>query len=344
MKMKKYCNILCNFLLIIGIASCSNSEWEFDDFDYTASYFPYQFPLRTLVMDDTYSIDNSNDLQMRFLISAAMGGGYENEKDQNIQFEIDESLTQGLYSESGNPILPLPSNYYSITNSNNTLIIPKGKFDGSIEVQLTDAFFDDSLSTELNYVLPVKLIAADTDSMLMGRPISDNADPRIAEDWEIIPKHYTLFGIKYVNKYHGSYLLRGKSTVKDMAGQQMDNIIYHQNYVVDNEVVRLNTIYKKSVIYSNELRLSEGSPGTFKFVIDFTNEENGTIHETKDSDFAVTGNAQFQVDGDEWGGKRRNAIYLDYEINDGNYIHSIKDTLVFRDKNVQFEEYLPVVQ
>ena len=29
------------------LLSCENEDWEFPDFNYTTTYFPYQYPVRT---------------------------------------------------------------------------------------------------------------------------------------------------------------------------------------------------------------------------------------------------------------------------------------------------------
>ena len=337
--MKNYI-VITIIIALISMTACNNQEWEFDDFDYTTSYFPYQSPVRTLVLDETYYFDNSNDMQLKFLIGAAMGGVYENDRDIVVEFEVDESLTEGLIDkETGEPVLPLPQNYYTLSNDN-TLIIPAGTDRGHVEVQLTEEFLNDSASTGLTYVIPLKITYAQTDSVLSGKPAVENGDIRVAEDWEIAPKNYTLFGVKYVNKYHGTYLLRGQSVVSDKTTDEVvDEITYRQHYVEWDEIVNLNTNYKKSVVYQNSVRLSDGSPGSFKMVIQFDDNDSAVITEAENSDFPVTGSAKFEVDGDEWGGKKRNAIYLDYEVDDGTYVHAVKDTLVFRDKGVAFEEF-----
>jgi len=339
--MKKYINIILVLGIMTGIFSCQNSDWEFEDFEYTTSYFPYQTPFRTLILDDTYVFDNSNDLNFRFHVSAAMGGVYENETERIIEFAIDESLVNGLTFGNGDPMMALPQSYYSITNNNNTLIIPKGELSGPIEVQLNqEAFLNDSLTVGMTYVIPVRLVSSSTDSVLRGRPSFENADPRKFDEWEVAPKDFTLFGIKYVNKYHGTYLLRGASEVRNINTDTLvDEVTYRQNFVVNDEVVDVNTIYRNSVVYSNGLRLSGGSPGTYEFAIAFDSNDTGTIEETSNSSFPVTGTARWIAGGDTWGGQPRNAIYLDYVVNDGTHLHNIQDTLVFRDKNVVFEEF-----
>ena len=44
--------ILVILTLVTGLIACENQKNEFPDFDYTAGYFPYQYPVRTLVLGD----------------------------------------------------------------------------------------------------------------------------------------------------------------------------------------------------------------------------------------------------------------------------------------------------
>jgi hypothetical protein len=78
-------NAIMMLILIIGLVACKNQDWNFPDFDYTAGYFPYQYPVRTLVLGKDI-FDNSNDNNHKFLISAAFGGVYKN--SENREFNI----------------------------------------------------------------------------------------------------------------------------------------------------------------------------------------------------------------------------------------------------------------
>lgn len=341
--MKRIIFFLGVVLFISLINSCKNEDWSFSDFDYTTSYFPYQYPVRTLVLGD-YNFDNSRDNELKFLISASMGGVYENNKDIIVNFEIDNTLINNLYNLDGEtPILPLPENYYTLSNSNK-IIIPKGEFYGNIEVQLAEDFLLDSLAVGVNYVIPLRIISATTDSVLQGKSEMANPDPRIADNWVVKPKNFTLFGIKFVNEYDGSYLLRGKSIVKDASDNIVETNVYRKTQIVNDEIVVTKTISKDAITYANAVRLQSGSPGNFKMNISFDSGGNATITKMNGSLFDMTGSARFVKDGDEWGGERRNVIYLDYQINDGTNTHIVNDTLVFRNKNVKFEQFTPLVK
>jgi hypothetical protein len=334
-------NIALIIILTGCLFSCKNSEWEFDDFDYTTVYFPYQFPLRTLVLGD-YAYDNENDNNLKFLISARVGGMYKNNRDWTLDYEVANDLTINLKQSDGQEIRILPHNYYTL-NPVNKIAIPKGQFHGSVEVQLTEEFLNDPLAISLNYVIPLRITASSADSILSGKPDKSNADPRIAGDWVTRPKNYTLFGVKYVNPYHGKYLHRGQSVIKDENDDVMETVVYRQRFVENDEVWALKTNSRRSVVVEGQIRASAGSPGKFNMELTFDNNDNCIITETSNSAFPVVGSGKFVKDGGEWGNKKRDAIFLNYQINVNNTTHFLTDTLVIRDRDVRFETFNPIV-
>jgi hypothetical protein len=341
--MKKTIWIAGLLIFIQGFYACTNEKWSFPDFDYTTSYFPYQYPVRTLVLGD-YMFDNTNDNELKFKIGAHMGGTYENKESINVGIALDESMTENLFNSVGKtPIKALPSSYYTLSNSS-LIVIPSGTIKGTIDVQLTPALLEDTLAIGNNYVIPLKITSSTTDSILRGRSSLASPDPRVPGDWTVKPKDFTLFGIKYVNEYHGKYLLRGASLIKSLDGSTVENIVYRQKYVEKNTVVPLLTYRKNVVKYSNSIKRSGGSPGSFEMMITFQdNDEAILTNTTRFPQFTITGTGKRVKNAEEWGDKKRHVIYLDYQIKVGTQTHFVKDTLVFRDKGVIFEEYNPVV-
>ena len=337
----KNIKILLIAMIIGSLFSCGNQDWEFPDFDYTATYFPYQYPVRTLVLGD-YVFDNENDNNLKFIISASIGGMYENNADWTVNYVVNEGLVENLLTSSGDTIRILPSEFYTLSPSDQ-LTIPKGEFNGSIEVQLTEAFLQDPLAVSFNYVIPLEITSSSADSVLRGEPATENPDPRVSGDWAVAPKNFTLFGIKYVNDYHGKYLHRGQAVVKNMTGEEVETIVYSAKYVVDDEIWALKTTGRREVAVDGQLRSTVGSSDSFGMKLTFDENGNCTITSTEGSLFPVTGTGKYVEDGDEWGNKQRDAIHLNYEVNDGTYVHAFTDTLVFRDKDVRFEEFEPVV-
>src|SRR3546814_518362 len=175
-----------------GLMSCENFEIDHPDFDYTSGFFPYQYPVRTLVLGD-YIYDNSNDNAHKFIISVAMGGVYKNDRDREFDIEVDESLCDNiLFGPGGDTIRAMPQTYYTLSDADR-IVIPGGEMNGGVEVQLTEAFFNDTLGMRLGYVIPVRLKSSDdVDSILNGSSAMPDANPRITADWSVAPKNFTL--------------------------------------------------------------------------------------------------------------------------------------------------------
>ena len=345
----KFKNVKSVLLLafIMLMTGCQNRDWEFDDFDYTAVYFPWTYPVRTLILGDCDDYDNTNDRNHRFVISAKMGGVYQNQQNVQVDYIIDPTLVENLnFGESGLPVKMLPSEYYTLSNSN-TMIIPKGSYSGGVTVQLTDAFFEDPDACTTNYVLPLRIVSASVDSVLRGAADESiaNPDPRIASHWKTVPMDFTIFGIKYINPYHGNYLLRGKTTASDNAGQVASYGYGQYEYVEEGLVTPLTTKSLTTVEYTSQIQVAAGtSPGKYEVVVSVDPETNNVTVAQKDGTaFNVTGTGKYVKDGQVWGGKTRDAFYLDLNIDANGVTYHAADTLVFRDNMVKLEEFTPEV-
>ena len=57
----------------------------------------------------------------------------------------------------------------------------------------------------------------------------------------------------------------------------------------------------------------------------------------------ATGTGKFVKDGEKkaWGNKDRDGIYLEYEVDFGSKVYTIKDTLVSRSREVVIETFSP---
>jgi hypothetical protein len=216
---------------------------------------------------------------------------------------------------------------------------------GSVDVQLTEAFLNDTLAARTKYVIPLKIISSTSDSILRGKSQLDNPDPRIASNWIIAPKDFTIFGIKFVNPYHGMYLHRGTSVITDtVQSTVLETIVVRQKYVEKDELWKLQTTSRNTVkIDNNVLRKTTGSPGKYNMKLVFDSSNNCVVTTGVNSAFKVSGTGKLVKNGDNWGNQQRDAIYLDYIVRQGPNKHAIKDTLVFRDKAVTFLEFAPVV-
>lgn len=334
--------VFLSVLLIAGLTSCKNFDIDHPDYEYTSGYFPYQFPVRTLVLGD-YIYDNENDNNHKFLISAGIGGVYTNEKDRTFNIQVDNSLCNGvLFEAGGDQIKAMPENYYSL--SGNKIIVPKGKMNGGIEVQLTDAFFNDPAAIKNTYVVPVRLVSSnDVDTILVGQSPNPSADPRIASQWLVAPKNFTMFAVKYINEYHGNYFRYGTSSVKDMSGNVVENTNYNtEKYVENYPVLKLITSgrYQVSISTFFQSKIMENS---VNLILTF-NGNSCTVSAPEGSPYTITGSGEFQSKKYSWGNKERDGIELNYTISDGNHLYQANDVLVIRDRGVTMEVYSPVLQ
>ncbi|NLU28445.1 DUF5627 domain-containing protein [uncultured Proteiniphilum sp.] len=334
--------VLLLTLCFAAILSCKNSDIEYEDYDFSSAYFPYQYPVRTLVLGD-YIYDNTNDNNHKFLIYAAIGGLYSNKSDRVINFKVDQTLCErALFEGSKDTIRFMPSHYYQL-NSPDKVVIPSGKFNGAIEVQLNDAFFQDTLAIKLGYVIPMRLTGSnDVDSILQGMSASEEKpDPRDKKKWEVLPKNFTMFAIKYINEFHGSYLYYGKNKVKDLSGNVVEENVYSEKYVEKNPVVKLVTTGRYQVAM-NTFFNSQKITGSFGMLLDFDGK-NCTLSAPKGSAYEVTGTGVFQEKKYNWGNKDRDGIEIHYTIKNGDWTYEANDVLVMRDRGVVMELFSPVL-
>ncbi|MGB5944202.1 MAG: DUF5627 domain-containing protein [Leeuwenhoekiella sp.] len=334
--------------IVIGLIACENQEFEFDDFGTTAVYFPFQTPVRKLILGDYELGFNDNDNAGRFVMGVTMSGVYSNDTDRRVFFEVAPELIDPVsLGVSSVNVQVLPPSYYTLEQES-PLTIPAGSIKGRIPVQLNDAFFEDTLSfapnNEVNYVIPLRITDFDgLDSLLVGVVAGGVANPRkiVDSDWEVLPKDYTLYGIKFMNEFEGVYLRRGVDILTNDAGETISTV-YRDEFVVRDETVKVTTTGRNSVELSNIVRRdSLSSPGEVNFEVLFMDNNTGTVTSFGDHAYDVSGSAMWAEDQEEWGGQSRNAIYLNYQYTDtvNNESHTVRDTLVMRNRDVTFEEF-----
>ena len=337
--------------------SCSNTNFEFDDYEKQTVYFPYQYPVRVISMGDDH-IDNSLDKESKFHIGVNVGGIWQtNDKDRHVTFKVDNSLvpTDNL-TRNGSVVKPLPTEYYEIFPSNE-VTISKGSLVGKIAIKLNDKFYADSMSLTGNYVIPLYIEdAKGVDEVIrgVGSDIVSNPNRHILTDWfpNKTPKDYTLFGVKYVNPYHGAYLRRALVETKSSSGVLIKSETIKQNSVDKDQVVKFYSSGKNQVEsnYVGQLNADNNKRNIMKLIVDA--DMNIVISSTKDSQsqaLKISGTGKWVKNGDSWGVQLdgtptpRDVMYLDYRYIDGiNTIH-VKDTVVFRDRQIVFIDERPTV-
>jgi len=329
------------FVSLMGIfllASCKNQDMEFPDYKYTTVYFANQTPVRTLILGTDYVYDNSLDTAHQCVIYATMGGVYSNKVNRTLDVVVDNSLCNKLTFESatGAKVLPMPSNYYTLP-SDMQIVIPSGSLMGGIKVQLTDAFFADTLSKKNSYVIPLRITkVANADSILSGKAMVANPIRSVAADWSSVPQDYVLYAIKYKNPWDATYLRRGIETAPDTTN------VYHKKYVEYDEVVSSvasKSLSDLSILLNGKAKGNKNLP--FTLLLKFDNSGNCTITNPASVSYTVTGSGKCVKNGDSWGSTKRDVLHLSYKVDFGTSIHTMVDTLVMRDRVEKSEIFSP---
>ena len=329
------------------LTSCYNADKEFPDYEGgTTAYFAYQNPVRTLILgNDIY--DNTLDNAHKCQIWSTMGGAYHG-RDAVVDIVVDETLCDNLYftDEGGNPdepVLPMPTSYYSLASNS----IPyNGDSRGYVEVQFTDAFFNDAKAVTYSYVIPLRMTGVTgIDHILSGTPREGLSPSRTnTEDWDVLAKDYVLYCVKYMNPWQGKYIRRGVDQVtekgvlstvvrKDFTLVNSDIEHYKENPVNQNdEICEIKTKNMTQAIFPVSFKTS-GASVLCNLILTF-NGDQCTIS-TEDKDVTATGSGEFITKGTE------RAEYKDYQWGSNNGQPVQRDILrlsydvKFADKDIQ---------
>ena len=354
-------------LATLMLGACKNEPVEFEDFTSKSVYFPIQLPLRTIVLGED-RVDNSIDLQKAFHIGVSIGGMYENTADRIVEFKLDPAmfpdvtapmLKDTLYGRDMNSVnsklLVLPANYYSMV-PDARVTVPKGSMEGLIRINLTDAFFNDPDAIKLKYVLPLRITGVpDGFSLLTGRAATASiVSPRwyIAADWAsgFPAKNFTLFGVKFINPWHGTFFYRGNQT--------KDGVLYktyHARDISANVTAKLETIGLKKATYN---RMGENLGVAYKSLLTFGDDVNGvgdvTVSQAPGTTYTITGTGKYYKSATAFGKengwkidpingqiKGSLTLTLNYTVQGlaGATMHQFADTLVCQGNDVKYEEF-----
>ena len=350
MKLKNYIYGVALAALSLTVASCYNKENEFPDYEGgTTAYFAYQYPVRTLILgNDIY--DNTLDNAHKCQIWSTMGGAYGG-RDAYVDIVVDESLCNDLYftDEGGNaaePVRPMPSSYYTLASN----VIPyNGNPRGYVEVQFTDAFFNDEKAISNTYVIPLVMTGVrGIDHILTGTPREGLTPARTNEEgWEILPRDYVLYCVKYMNPWQGKYIRRGLDVVtenevnttivrKDSSLVKTDIERYTENPVNQNdEVCGINTKNIKQAIFPVSVNIGKDPDGTTRpsqlcnLILTFDGD-NCTIT-CDDEETPSAGSGEFIVKGTE------KPEYKDYQWGNMNG-HPVQRDILRLAYNVTFKK------
>lgn len=341
---KKVIYMFGMLLAVALLTSCKNGETDFADYEGGVSvYFANQFPIRTLVMgEDMYdtTLDNAHKCQ----IQATMGGSYSG-KDITVQVAVDNSLCDKIFFEPtyNTPIRFMPEDYYTL--SGNTM--KYDGFRGTIEVQLTDKFFNDPLALDANYVIPLVMTSqTGAQQILTGTPWVEGANPQRSDilSWKVAAQDYVLYCVKYINKYDANYLRRGVDQMT--AAGATTTAVRHKGVEKDEVKSDITTLALNKILYPVSLEIA-GTRHSCELEITFDANDQVTAIASRTAGVTASGTGSYQAKAEKkaWGNKDRDGLYLDYQLDFGGGVSvATKDTLVWRDRGVKKEEFTPYYQ
>jgi hypothetical protein len=341
----------------------------------TTAYFPYQFLAHTLVLgNDIYdnSLDNEHKCQIWSSLSRVVDNGREGYIDNSfgldasVDIVIDETLCDNLFfTDDGiptTPVLPMPATYYKLASN---ALIYNHDIRGCVEVQFTDAFFNDPKSVENTYVIPLVMTGVKgIDKILTGKPYEGRTPSRTCiEDWEVRAMDYVLYCVKYMNPWQGKYIRRGIDKVtekgettkvvrKDTSLVNSDPEHYKENPVNQkDEICRITTKNMTQANFPVSFKTS-GASISCNLVLTFNG--NYCTISTDDEGVEAFGHGEFITKGTErpeykdyqWeSNKEHDILRLSYNVNFiNNNIHvSTNDTLVVQTRETSLREFFSTI-
>jgi hypothetical protein len=308
-------------LIILSIAMVSCYDNYITDFTYTSISFPYQMDVRTFVVGEGMKID----------VGASLGGVRDNTFDRNVSFILDNTLitpellakmkaaSQAYIKNAVTPVttlLPLPANYYSISNPN-TIVIKSGQHMGAVTIQPDSvAFLNDSLNTMFaTYILPFYITAADADSILYL-------------------KRRNAVGLRFENMLFGSYW-HGGAAVVNRPGKADTTIIYKTTIpVVESKIWSLTTKGPNTLFVNGYLDQTT-TKNELKLVLHGNNVYVSTATATTGLP-ATAPSFTYSPDGASTFNRAKllqdRKIFLKYSFVNGVNTYHCTDTLTFRNR------------
>lgn len=344
-KFKEMKKLLIYISIAMLIASCESREIEFPDYAYQTVYFPVQYPVRNLVLGES-RFDNSIDLENAFTIGVNVAGMYKNTKERVVYVRYAPELVNvSTITSLGDTIKVLPLSYYTPDPLTiDKIVIPAGSFDGRIRINLTNEFFMDPKSVGVKYVIPFVILPTTQDSVLTGLTVDGVTNPNRLKtaDWQAgyLPMDFTLYGIKYTNKFHGNYFHYGVDNIYK-ADVLFSTKKYSTPFVENNTITMVKTV---SLTESTIDRLGGTNIGA-KYTIKLKFNEDKTISLSSvpsPGSVVVTGSGVLKdaKDGVVWGGKGHKTLILDYIFTDAVGEHRCNDTLVYRTNSIIYQEFI----
>lgn len=275
------------------------------DYDYTAAYFSYQYPARTVVLDS--EVEN-----FEIEVGACYGGRYSYEgQSETVDFVVADTLITNNESILAKGVKLMPASWYTL--SNESVINIDNSNVGSISVIINkDSLTSYPDAVEDTYAIPFLMTNASTDSILEGRD-------------------FTIVVVKYINEFHGIYYVKGSDFTLNPNGSIADTLVYNNPALELNKLVDVTTLSEDQVTVP---RIGSNQSGT-RFAYDMKiRTSDGTAILTpgeKSSIKEFVGAAQYNFSEKQF--------VCNYSYKQSGVEHSVVDTLVYLTTELELEEW-----
>ena len=297
--------------IILSVVLFSCYDDYIDDYDYSAIYFAYQTDVRTFVVGEG----------MKIKVNSILAGVRENTINREVNFKLDNNLVtsdilatmkSSSYDYIKSPVssvsalLPIPSDYYSISNSSK-MVIESGQHTGAVTIKADSAkFLADAATLVATYAIPFNITEADADTILDS-------------------KKYTVIGLKYENMLFGNYWHGGVTVVKDAAGNVVNTIRYYTAIPSpEAKIMALKTVSPNSLTTN---KISD-SAGSLKITLD---GNNIIVSKADGSSVEVLPDGESKYNRAKLLQERKIFLKYKYENADGTTSYAT-DTLTFRNR------------
>ena len=235
----------------------------------------------------------------------------------------------------------MPESYYSLS----TLELQfNGTFNGTTEVQLTDAFFNDPDAIKNTYVIPLVMKSQKGfTEILAGTPNEGAENPSRFDEsaWKVKPMDYVLYCVKYLNKFSGYWLAEGTDKITDETGTKTQE--RKAATVETRNVIQITTKSLTESILTVSYPFASKTM-TADLLLTFDGSNNCTVSSLTPG-VTATGSGKWEDDGAKkaWNQKDRDMIDLSYKVDfGGGNVAETTDNLIWQRSGVKLEEFAPI--
>lgn len=282
--------VIISSLLLLA-AGCTFDD-PVTEYPVKSVLFTYQTYNRQLVVGEG----------LTFKIGVVFAGLDRSDRDRVVKYKIDPTLLEGTSYKL------LPSDYYTCADPSQ-LVIKKGELKAYMPVVMDSAkFVNDPLSLTGEYVLPVRIVEADADTITHG-------------------KDYTLISLSYQARQYGNYNYKGAR----INGSTSARETYRNAPEQTNSIRQLQTLGpQKFRVYADQTTGCDPMKALYSMVITVPVSGGGTVTLEPDSSYlpaipvSAVGTSTYDV--------ATKTFILNYKYTSGGVEWTAADTLTFRNR------------